>query len=247
MVACWIRLGICVLLGWAAAGAAPAQVRIGVDSQNAPFMYARADVATGLYPLLLRAAFDRMNEPVRIEPMPWSRALQQLDQAEAGVGGIYKNTERMQKYDFSAPIFVERLLLYARRDRPPRFTSVADLGGLRIGVIRGWSYGDAFDRARRSGQLLVEEVAADAQNFSKLESGRLDAVVAVEQAGSAQLASGAFPSVAALPVPLAMNATHLAFHKAAQLRPLLERFDAAIAALRRTGEHERLVLQALRP
>lgn len=245
MLATGIRFVLCAWL--CAATAVVAQVRIAVDAQNAPFMMARGQQAAGLYPMLLQAAFERMGTPARIEAMPWSRALELIDRAECGVGGLYQNSDRLARFDFSAPIFVERLLLYARRDRLPAYQRLADLEGLRIGVIRGWSYGDAFDAARRQGRLQVEEVAGDAQNFSKLASGRLDLVVAVEQAGSAQLASGRFPMVVALPQPLAVNPTHLAFHKSAHMKPLLARFDRAIDELRRSGQHERLVAEALRP
>lgn len=235
------------LAGLWTATPASAQTRVAVDSQNAPFMMAQGQQAAGLYPLLIHAGFQRLGTPVRIDAVPWSRALELLDRGEAGVGGIYRNSERLAKFDFSAPIFVERLLLYGRRDRPLPFRTLDDLAGLRIGVVRGWSYGDAFDEARRHGRMRVEEVASDAQNFSKLESGRLDLVVAVEQAGSAQLASGAFPAVVALSQPLAVNPTHLAFHKSAGMKGLLLRFDRAMQELRRTGEHERLVIEALRP
>ncbi len=245
MLATGIRFMLCAWL--CAATAVVAQVRIAVDAQNAPFMMARGTEAAGLYPLLLKAAFERMGTPARIEAMPWSRALELIERGDSGVGGIYQNTERLAKYDFSAPIFVERLLLYARRERALAYQGLADLAGLRIGVIRGWSYGDAFDAARRQGRLQVEEVAGDAQNFSKLASGRVDVVVAVEQAGSAQLASGQFPTIAALPQPLAVNPTHLAFHKSANMKPLLARFDRAMDELRRSGQHERLVAEALRP
>jgi polar amino acid transport system substrate-binding protein len=243
-----------VLLLWLVLPAPPAHaaelagtpaVCVAVDSQNAPFMFVRGGVAEGLYPQLVRAAFQQMDTAVKLEAIPWSRALRQLDQAECGVAGIYRNAERLQKYDFSAAIFIERVRLYARRERGLSFAGIADLAGLRVGVIRGWSYGDAFDQARRTGQVTVEEVPADAQNFGKLASGRLDAVLAVEQAGAALLAGGAYPSVQVLPRPLAVNSTHLAFHKSTHSAALLKRFDAAMDHLRRDGTHDRLVVQVL--
>jgi polar amino acid transport system substrate-binding protein len=245
MVLLLALLGLLVPPAQSAEQAGTPAVCVAVDAQNAPFMFARGESAEGLYPQLIRAAFQQMDTAVRLEAVPWSRALRQLDQAECGVAGIYRNTERLQKYDFSAAIFVERLRLYTRRGRGLSFSGIPDLAGLRIGVIRGWSYGDAFDRARQAGQLVAEEVAADAQNFSKLESGRLDAVLAVEQAGATLLAGGAYPSVQALPRPLAVNSTHLAFHKSARSAALLKRFDEAMEQLRRNGVHDRLVAQAL--
>ena len=235
-----------------ALAAAPLSVRaapevvIALDAQNPPFMYDRDGQPHGVYALLLRTLFTRLDLPMRLVCLPWPRALAGLDRAEHGVGGIYSTVERQGKHDFTQALHVETLRVYTRRGGLRLFDRIDDLRGLRVGVLRGWSYGDAFDAAARAGLFQVEPVAADAQNFGKLERGFLDVAVAIEQSGDALLATGDHPSVRALPNPLTENPTYLAFNKSAQQKALIARFDEQLEKLRRNGEHARIVNLGLR-
>lgn len=229
------------------AARAASEVVVALDAQNPPFMYAGRDGQPhGVYPLLLRTLFMQLDVPLRLVCLPWPRALSGLERAEHGVGGIYLTAERQARHDFSQALHVETLKVYARRGSLRLFDRIDDLRGLRVGVLRGWSYGDAFDAAARAGLFRAEPVAADAQNFGKLERGFLDVAVAIEQAGEALLSAGDYPSVRALPNPLTENATYLAFNKSAQQQALIARFDEQLEKLRRNGEHARIVSLGLR-
>ncbi|PTT93255.1 hypothetical protein DBR42_00285, partial [Pelomonas sp. HMWF004] len=204
------------------------------------------DITRGVYPLLLRTLFSRLGEPLRLECLPWPRVMSGLERGEHGAGGLYATTERLARHDFSQVLHVETVRVYARRGALRLFDRVDDLRGLRVGVLRGWSYGDAFDTAARAGVFQTEPVAADVQNFGKLERGFLDVAVVIEQAGEALLAGGEYPSVRVLPNPLTENPTYLAFNKSASQRALLARFDEQLEKLRRSGEHARLVSLGLK-
>lgn len=229
------------------AARAGADVVIALDTQNPPFMYAGRDGRPhGVYPLLLRTVFAPIDVPARLVCLPWPRALAGLDRAEHGVGGLYATAERLARHDFSQPLHVETIKAYTRRGGLRLFDRIENLHGLRVGVLRGWSYGDAFDAAARAALFSAEPVSSDAQNFGKLERGFLDVAVAIEQAGDALLATGDYPSVRALPNPLTENPTYLAFNKAARQRPLIARVDEGLDKLRRSGEHARIVSLGLR-
>jgi polar amino acid transport system substrate-binding protein len=229
-----------------AARAAP-EIVVALDAHNPPFMYAgRGGQPQGVYPLLLRTLFMQLDLPLRLVCLPWPRALSGLDRAEHGVGGLYATADRQARHDFSQALHVETLKVYTRRGGLRLFDRIDDLRGLRVGVLRGWSYGEGFDAALRAGVFLAEPVAADVQNFGKLERGFLDVAVAIEQSGDTLLASGDYPSVRALPNPLTENPTFLAFNKAARQRALITRFDEQLEKLRRSGEHARLVSLGLR-
>lgn len=245
---CWIAAWALVAGLWGPAGgmAETLPERIDFDANDAPFMSTDANGnPVGLYPDLLRAVFAHMKLPVHFEAVPWKRALAELDAGSAGVAGIYKSRERLQKYDYSEALLTEKLLVFVRQDHVMRVASAEDLVGLRVGVIRGWSYGDEFDAMRTAGRFQAEDVVSDSQNFSKLEAGRLDVVVTIEQSGRKLLASGNYPSVQALPTPFTMKTAHLAFNKTLSKTALLQRFDAAVEALRRSGEFDRIVDRAL--
>ncbi len=236
-------LSILLALAASLSGAAEPPVLINVDDGNPPFMYAVNTQARGIYPALIRAAFQLMDTPVQVEAKPWKRALEEIDTGRAGVGGIYKTAERLQKYDYSEPIYVENLLVYYHVSNPLLFTQVPDLAGKRIGVLRGWSYGDAFDQTRRQGLFQVEEVGSDDQNFRKLEAERIDAVISIQESGTTLVKK--YRTLSFSLVPLSQNPTFLVFPKSARRTDLLKRFDQAIRELRRTGTYKSIVTAEL--
>lgn len=91
-------------------------------------------------------------------------------------------------------------------------------------MLRGWSYGDAFDGAAAAGKLTKEEVESDELNFKKLGSARVDAVLAIVEAGDAQIAAQGLQAQVKRPQGLlATNQVFLAFSKAAAQTELLAR------------------------
>jgi len=224
------------LASFAQAGEA---VVIDIDEANAPFMYARDGKAAGIYPALIEAAFKRMNVPVTVQAKPWSKAIQEIDAGTAGVAGIYKNAEREKKYDYSEQVFVERLVVFFNKSTPLNYTKLEDLTGKRVGVLKGWSYGDDFDKARKAGAIPCEEADADAQNFQKMDQHHLDASVAVFESGNALLPK--YKSIAYAATALSRNPTFLAFAKSAGRGALIKQFDQAVKDLKASGELQKIV------
>ena len=218
---------------------------VDVDAENPPFMYSRAGYAVGLYPAVIRAALGRCHDNVRVQAKPWRRAFVEIDKAQAGVGGLYKNAERLAKYDFSDPIYVENIAVFYRTVQPFDFRTVADLYGKRVGVLRGWSYGDDFDAARRNGAIATEDVSSDRSNFLKLTDGRLDAVLAIEESGQAAMAASGLHGIEQANAYLASYPVYLAFSKKAAKSDLLVCFNKALAEMKQDGAFERIVRQEL--
>ncbi|MES2821468.1 MAG: transporter substrate-binding domain-containing protein [Pseudomonadota bacterium] len=216
-----------------------------VDNSNPPFMYQDAGQAKGLYPSLLQALFKRLGEPVEVQAVPWKRALMLSASTEAGVGGIYKNAQRQQLYDFSEPLFEEKILVYVRRDNSFAFEALDDLAGRKIGTIRGWSYSEAFDQAARNGRILARENISDDANFKMLASGRLDAVLAIEQAGQQTIDRLKLQQIVALGQPLHSNPTYLAFGKNTDRRALLARINTLLHEMQADGSLNELLQQSL--
>ena len=218
---------------------------VDVDAENPPFMSSRAGDAVGLYPALIRAALGRCHDHVRVQAKPWKRAFVEIDKAQAGVGGLYRNAERLAKYDFSDPIYVENIAVFYRTVQPFDFRTVADLYGKRVGVLRGWSYGDDFDVAKRNGSIATEEVSSDRSNFLKLTDGRLDAVLAIEESGQAAMAASGLHGIEQANAYLASYPVYLAFNRKAAKSDLLVCFNKALAEMKQDGAFERIVRQEL--
>ena len=86
------------------AAPAPLQARetIAFDEADPPFMFVADGKPAGLYPMLVAEAAQRAGIEVELASMPWKRALAEIDAGKAGIAGIYRNGERLKKYDFSA-------------------------------------------------------------------------------------------------------------------------------------------------
>lgn len=220
-------------------------VLINFDAENAPFMFGKEGKAHGVYPQIIAAAFATMKVDVKLEPKPWKRALAEIDESKGGVGGIYKNDERAKKYDFSEPILAENTAVFYNKKKPIDFKTVADLHGYTVGVIRGWSYGDDFDAARKAGKISVEENVSDAANLKKLDAGNLDAVLAIEESGKAAIAATKLGTIEQGKIYLASNKAHLAFNKSANKTDLLANFSKTIAAMKKDGSLDKIVLKEL--
>jgi len=223
------------------AGAEPLLVLF--DKANPPFMYATADnKAAGVYPALVAAAFSRMDQPVEFEAVPWKRALQLLGSGRGGVAGLYKTEERLRRYDFSDPLHVETLLLVQRAEDPFPYADVMSLRGRLVGVLRGWSYGEEFDKARSSGLFAVEEEDGDIQNFEKLLARRIDCMITVKESAEVYMASSnSREQFLVQPRPFAQHSAHLAFSKQAHMRGFLEAFNKTMADMRRDGAWDSIV------
>jgi len=239
---------LCVLQGvFAVLPVSQAQaLTIYVDEANPPFMYRVNERAAGIYPDIVRAISARAGLNVKIVPVPWRRALFHLDNGDGAVAGIYKNLERQKKYAFSAPIHREGLMIYRLKGEFDRETKIEDLSGMNVGVIRGWSYGDAFDNARTSGLFETSEAAGDDQNFAMLVNNRVDAVIAVREAGDIWIKKLELDDqiVRALS-PIYENQTFIAINRTSKDIATLSLINHAIAELIEDGTIETVISNAL--
>lgn len=71
---------------------------VGVDAENPPFMSSVAGKAAGLYPAIIAEALQTAGVAAKLEAKPWKRCIADMDDGSAGVGGIYKNEERLKKW-----------------------------------------------------------------------------------------------------------------------------------------------------
>ena len=79
---------------------------------------------------------------------PWKRLLQSLNEGEGLAFGLSKTRERAQTLHFSLPAFATHVWLVVRSDQAFAFSRLADLQGKTVGMVRGSTYGDEFEKAK---------------------------------------------------------------------------------------------------
>lgn len=134
-------------------------------------------------------AFSRQGIQVTFAYMPWKRV-----ETETRLGRYHASSfwfvNQASETDFilSDPISLHKEVFFHLKSRPfPRWQSLADLGGLKIGATLGYTYTGDFWRAVKAGKIKVEFVARDELNAKKVLAGRLDAFPMEEVSGWALL------------------------------------------------------------
>ncbi|WP_158253617.1 substrate-binding periplasmic protein [Chromobacterium alticapitis] len=218
----------------------PPGLIVNFDANNPPLMYAGPHGAGGLYPSLIAKICERAGIAVTLRAGSWRLALLELSKGRAAAGGIIKTAEREKQFDFSLPLFYERVVMAYPAGALP-YHKLEELDGKRVGVMAGWSYGDAFDQARKDGKFSALDGDSDEQNLRQLKLGRLDVVLGIRESLQLALREGGYHDVALSQEVLVTNPSFLAINKASQQQALLTRFNLALQAMRRDGGYDALL------
>lgn len=234
---------VCLVLGSAmTVFGANGKIVVVVDRNYPPYSYGTVKKAEGLYARLIEDVFGRMGMKVEVRALPWKQALKEGEEGKAAVGGIYKNRARLKIYDYSEPLFEERLAVYVKKGKAFNFSRLPDLKGKIIGLNSAWSYGDAFDAARKKYHFTVKEATSNSQNFRKLIAGKIDCLVADQIAASQIISKDNLTNqVEKLDKPAAINDAYLAFSKGLKKKGLLEKFNGTLEEMKKDGSYRKVV------
>ena len=133
----------------------------------------------GMSGAVAKAVAARFDRGVRIDYFPWKRAMQVGggDPDFVGYFPAYHTAERARQCHFSAPMGQSTIGLAMLAAAPLQWRVLDDLAGSKLGVVLGYSNGEAFDRMVESGKLTVDASVNDTINLKKLLAGRIRAVV----------------------------------------------------------------------
>jgi polar amino acid transport system substrate-binding protein len=184
--------GLCasLLLAVPAPASEPPSMRFATE-QWPPF-FSSALPGNGLTGALLGSVLERMGYAAKIDYFPWKRAMEfgLNDPRYAGLVALYRTPEREKLCHFSSAIGARQTVLAFLKDKPVSAATLADLQGMRIGTVGGYSNGEQFDAMMRSGLLTAEEGLNDEINVRKLLVRRFAAIVVEKRMLRYLLASG---------------------------------------------------------
>lgn len=230
--------------------AVPLSVRVATGEWS-PFM-SEALPHRGFVLQIVQEAFAHEGVRVEFVFLPWARAMLQVQTGSCEASAAwYATAERLEKFHFSEPLFVEQQVLFHRRREPLNWKTVDDLKGLRLGATVGYVYGEAFQAAEHAGLLRVDRAPSDEKNLRKLLLGRVDAVAVSLAVGLDLLRRNFSPEEAGAltyaPRPLNAGPLHLIFAKTAQGLGWRQTFDRGMLALQKGGRSAAIISRALKP
>jgi uncharacterized protein (TIGR02285 family) len=205
------------------------------------------EAQSGIAVELARRIFERIDGWQASFPLiPWNRALREVESgSKDGIVILLKTPDRERYMAYTEPLFTARALMWYSVKRFPSgfdWKELADLAPYRLGITRGYSYGDEIDGAIEVGRLRVTEVPTAERLFAMLARDRLDLALAGDSVGYTLAREQAHVN----PIVPASKATgtdvyHIAISKKSEARHLVPAIDRILSELRRDGVVDRLI------
>ncbi|WP_019615416.1 substrate-binding periplasmic protein [Psychromonas ossibalaenae] len=205
-----------------------------------PLSYAEGNQPKGLYFDIVTTVFDDMKEEFDVTILPFKRALLHAYQGKGIVIGIYKTEERALRLDYSDSLHDSEVVLFINKTRPFSFLSVHDLKGKTIATKLGWSYGPAFDEARRHGEFQTIQ-GTQQRNFRLVIEGRADAFIDDRLPGLKTIKEmGIMDKITFLPHPINVGKLHIAVKKGTNSQ-LIQHFNYHLQQLKADGRYQAIL------
>ncbi|MEO9523758.1 substrate-binding periplasmic protein [Marinobacter alexandrii] len=228
------------------------------NSHWPPYSYGdkRAQPIGGYAIDFMREISKRIDHPIRLSILPWLRCLTMNKKGQLdGIMLLTANEDRRRFLYLTEPLLHDANLLWYLNDNQhvADRTSFEELQGLRIGIVEGFNYGEAFAEATEQLKLAVQTAPTVYTNFVKLERGWIDVFLVNRVVADFTLLSrpelkerlvvrkGPFE-----PVGFRVGLSH-----AGKAANMLDQFNSAIEAMTREGvvttilQYPPLVLQVV--
>lgn len=128
----------------------------------------------GVYSHIVTEAFALEGLKVEYQFFPWARSYHNVKEGTWDGSLTWAQTPEKKKYVFfSDPVLLHKKVIFHLKPFKFNWRKIDDLKGLRIGAIRGYTYGEEFDQAAKSGSLHVEYTTNEMQNLKKLMTHRI--------------------------------------------------------------------------
>jgi len=179
-----LKFLLCGTLIWAVPDVAQAEPLRIASGEYPPFT-GSSQTDGGIVNARISQIAQAIGYEVEFEYFPWMRSLELTRGGRYfGTSYWYYNADRETDFIHVGPVVENRLVLFRRVDRDlPEWATIADLRGITIGAVTGYTYTDDFWDLAESGVLTVELAQSDAANLRKLFSGRIDAYPMSEEVG----------------------------------------------------------------
>ncbi|WP_108650042.1 substrate-binding periplasmic protein [Dongshaea marina] len=196
----------------------------------------------GLASQIVRQAFVREGVKVEYHFMSWDKGFEMARQGklDATIGWIYSE-KRAQDFYFSTPIFAANNYWFYRKDNsntPFDWEALDKIKTLRLGMTKGYLYGEEFNELSRHSGVTVTELASDKEGFEKLNSGKIDLFPVNLCVGYFLIRTyfpAEFSSFSHAPTPISVFDHYLLFSKKSpNSRKLVEIFNSGMEKLKKS-------------
>lgn len=201
-----------------------------------PKIYNENGVPKGILVDIARYIDNRMdNYAFNIELYPWARAYRYAVEGKGGIIGLSKTKERLNIFDYSDVVYYDDVIIVVLKGSEFPFAAMEDLKKKKIGIGRGGSFGDDYERAKKSGLFEVVEDSGPVARLKMLLKKRIDCALispgkyalyqTIEQD---DILLRSIEEFTILPKPFKRDPNFLGFSKKMGMQGFLKKFNAAV-------------------
>ncbi|MER2494600.1 transporter substrate-binding domain-containing protein [Vibrio neptunius] len=196
----------------------------------------------GINAQIVTAAFETQNVDVKYVHLPtWKEAFDFAAQGKADATALWElNEAYKESFLISDVVYKINAHLFYQKQKAFDWNRVEDLQGLKVSALIGGYYGEAFEKAEKSGKLTVERVHDEAENIKKLLAGTIDVsplyITHVNYVLNSEGLESERSRLTYHPTPLFVNTLHVLLpNKKPDSQQHLMTFNQGLKAIKRSG------------
>ena len=226
-----------IAMATVACGDAHSGALVLVSADSAPTAYMENGRPSGILVDVVTQAFQRTDRQIEIRLMPWARCLEEVRSGRVdGIFSVFKLPERDEFLTYTnVPIITQVEAFFVAADSDVKFGGdISELGDLRIGTIRGTSYGTKVDSALKTGawSTVVKTNNIDSL-ISMLVLKRIDLAVGYRRVVlEAARKKGYLDKIKELSPAIDEIPSYLAFAKQRDYSEVIADFDGALTSMK---------------
>jgi len=191
------------------------------------------------------AIFSEANIKYIAKGVPFNRGLELTKKCRGIMTGVFKTSIRQKFLSYSKAIVPDEAVVITRADSAFQYQQISDLQGYRIAYLRGAAFGNEFEQAvvqlntvtLQDPTTILKVLLKKRIDIAILNPGRATVEYAAKDAGIHM------DQLHIAPMPLARIDNYLVTcnQQPAINKPLLQRINLAISALKRKGRFEEIM------
>ncbi len=196
----------------------------------------------GMSTQLIEAIYKDIKKDIKIEFMPWKRAMNYLMETSAAASYSWTmNEERKKDFLYSAPLHEFRVLYFVKKNSG--INSLKDFKGKKICQPNGWDI-SPYEQMIEKNKMILERPISVESCFRMLGLGRVDVIGMSEHVGIDIIHQvfGEISPIAYFDSGLPVSSLYLIVPKKhPEAQKLIKEFNQGLAKIRRDGMYLKIV------
>lgn len=191
---------------------------------------------------IVTEALSTQGHQLQVKILPWSRAVEDVKEGRIDLLIATWFTQERANYLIYSDSYLENQLKFIKKSGDSfEFDGITSLNNKKIGIVRGYGYGDEFLNATNFSRPEANEFIS---NLKKLKSGRIDLTLEDELVAKASIAKNGFNAgdFSFTNNALSVNPLHVTSGKEnPKSTELIEAFNAGLAVIKSNGKFNEIL------